>query len=118
MTQETFNALAIALENANFYELFENVAGVTAEEYEETKQFGLSFNVETNELQFVNYITNEDKSWVNRHEHSPSIKINDDLGEVVCAISTDDGRIFLWIFMSLKNLNIIIEKYKLTKQFL
>lgn len=65
MTQETFNALTIALENANFYELFENAAGVSAEDYEETKQFGLSFNVETNELQFINYITNEDKSWVN-----------------------------------------------------
>ena len=56
MTQETFNALTIALENANFYELFENVAGVSAEDYEETRQVGLSFNVETNGLQFINYI--------------------------------------------------------------
>jgi hypothetical protein len=68
MTQETFTALAAALENAKFYSLFADVAGVPAEDFEDTKKFGLSFNVETNELQFIKYITNEDKSWVGAYE--------------------------------------------------
>lgn len=68
MTQETFTALTAALQNADFYKLFEDVTGSTAEDYEESKGFGLSFNVETNELQFINYITTEDKSWVNAFE--------------------------------------------------
>lgn len=68
MIQETFTALATALENAKFYTLFQNVTGVAAEDYEETKRFGLSFNVETDELKFIDYITSEDKSWVSAFE--------------------------------------------------
>lgn len=68
MTQETFTALAAALQNANFYSLFEDVTGIAAEDYEETKSFGLSFNVETDELKFIEYITKEDKSWVGAFE--------------------------------------------------
>lgn len=68
MKQETFTALSIALENANFGKLFQDVTGVAVEDYEETKGFGLSFNVETDELQFINYITTEDKSWVSAFE--------------------------------------------------
>jgi hypothetical protein len=69
MTQETFNALATALENANFWQLFSDVTGgISAEDYEKDTKFGLSFNVETNELQFINYISNEDTSWKNAYE--------------------------------------------------
>lgn len=68
MTQETFTALATALENAKFYTLFQNAAGVAAEDFEESKGFGLSFNVETDELKFIDYITSEDKSWVSAFE--------------------------------------------------
>lgn len=68
MTQETFTALATTLQNANFDNLFKDVTGVAAEDFEETKGFGLSFNVETDELKFINYITTEDKSWVNAFE--------------------------------------------------
>lgn len=68
MTQETLTALTAALQNANFSKLFADVTGVAAEDYEETKRFGLSFNVETDELKFINYITTEDKSWVSAFE--------------------------------------------------
>lgn len=68
MTQETFNALTTALQNANFSKLFADVTGVTAEDYDDTKRFGLSFNVETDELKFISYITNEDKSWASAFE--------------------------------------------------
>lgn len=68
MTQETFTALSAALQNADFDQLFVDVTGSTPEDYEETKGFGLSFNVETNQLQFINYITTEDKSWVSAFE--------------------------------------------------
>lgn len=68
MTQETFTALAAALENAKFWNLFEDVTGICAEDYEGSKAFGLSFNVETDELKFIDYITNEDKSWVSAFE--------------------------------------------------
>jgi hypothetical protein len=68
MTQETFTALTAALQNANFSRLFADVIGVAVEDYEDNTRFGLSFNVETDELQFISYITNEDKSWVNAFE--------------------------------------------------
>lgn len=68
MTQETFTALAAALHNANFSRLFQDATGTTPEDYNETKKFGLSFNVETDELKFIDYITSEDKSWVGAFE--------------------------------------------------
>lgn len=68
MTQETFTALATALQNAKFYQLFQDVAGIAAEDYEESTKYGLSFNVETDELQLINYITAEDKSWKDAFE--------------------------------------------------
>jgi hypothetical protein len=68
MQQETFTALAAALKNANFNKLFADVTGTTPEDCEDTKKFGLSFNVETDELQFINYLTSEDKSWVGAFE--------------------------------------------------
>lgn len=68
MTQETFTALATALENAKFYTLFQDVTGVAAEDFEESTKYGLSFNVETDELKFIDYITAEDKSWKDTFE--------------------------------------------------
>lgn len=44
------------------------IAKEAHKDYEDNKRFGLSFNVENNQLNFINYITNEDKSWVNVFE--------------------------------------------------
>jgi hypothetical protein len=59
MTLETLTALETALENSNLEYLLNQVL----ENQDDNKSYGLSFNVESNELRFIPYLTNEDKSF-------------------------------------------------------
>ena len=72
MKKATFDALQKALESANLESLLNEVL----ENEDDEKSYGLSFNVETNELKFIQYLTNEDKSFENAFEmQNPSIII-------------------------------------------
>jgi len=64
MKKVTFDALQKALESANL----ESLRNEVIENGEDEKSYGLSFNVETDELKFVPYLTNEDKSFENAFE--------------------------------------------------
>jgi len=64
MTTETLNALEIALENSNLESLLNQVL----ENEDDEKSYGLSFNVESNELKFIPYLTKEDNSWESVYE--------------------------------------------------
>ena len=64
MKKATFDALQKALESANIESLLNEVL----ENEEDEKSYGLSFNVETDELKFIPYLTDEDKTFENAFE--------------------------------------------------
>ena len=64
MKKATFGALQKALESANIESLLNEVL----ENEEDEKSYGLSFNVETDELKFIPYLTDEDKTFENAFE--------------------------------------------------
>jgi len=65
MNTQTLNALESALEATNLEVLLNEVL----EGDDDSKSYGLSFNVETDELKFIPYIHNEDKSWESVYEN-------------------------------------------------
>lgn len=74
MTQETLTAAKAALENNSLYSLFSEAVG-TPEENENSDSYALMFNVETNDLFFLHYAT-QDNNWAEiAQQQNPWIKI-------------------------------------------